>query len=69
VVGEGEVEAATEVFRRLLEQALSEQRRARPGRAPAVHLDVPIRPADRPPAEGGSASGGGQEPLDSGGGP
>jgi len=59
VVGEGEVEAATEVFRRLLEQALSEQRRARPGRAPAVRLDAPIRPSDRPD----------QDPLDSRGGP
>lgn len=48
VVGEDEVEAATEVFRRLLEQAISEQRRARPGRAPAVRLDAPARPADRP---------------------
>lgn len=47
VIGEGEVEAATEVFRRLLEQAISDQRRARPGRAPAVHLDVPVRIADR----------------------
>jgi hypothetical protein len=41
VVGEGEVEAATEVFRRLLEQALTEERRARPGHTPAVRLDLP----------------------------
>ena len=39
VVGEGEAEAAADVFRRLLEQALSEERRARPGRPPAVRLD------------------------------
>jgi hypothetical protein len=52
VVDEGEVEAATEVFRRLLEQALVEQRRARPGRPPSVRLDVPVRlegPPDREP--------------------
>jgi predicted pyridoxine 5'-phosphate oxidase superfamily flavin-nucleotide-binding protein len=48
VVAEGEVEAATEVFRRLLEQALSEERRARPGRAPSVRLDTPAGPRDRP---------------------
>jgi hypothetical protein len=39
VVGEGEVEAATEVFRRLLQQTLAEQRRARPDHTPVVRLD------------------------------
>jgi hypothetical protein len=59
VVSESEVEAATEVFRRLLQQAISEQRRARPDRTPAVRLDLPVRTPGRP----------GQEPFDSGGGP
>lgn len=43
VVGEGDVDGATAEFRRLLEQALSQQRRARPGRPPAVRLDPPGR--------------------------
>jgi hypothetical protein len=59
VVSEGEVEAATEVFRRLLQQAISEQRRARPDRRPVVRLDPLGRPTDRP----------GQEPFESEGGP
>ncbi len=42
-VGEDDVEAATAEFRRLLEQALSQQRRARPGRPPVVRLDPPGR--------------------------
>jgi hypothetical protein len=59
VVSESEVEAATEVFRRLLQQAISEQRRAHPDRAPAVRLGLPVRPPGGP----------GQEPFDGGGGP
>ena len=59
VVSESEVEAATEVFRRLLQQAISEQRRARPDHTPSVRLDLPGRQAGRP----------GQEPFESGGGP
>jgi hypothetical protein len=59
VVSESEVEAATEVFRRLLQQAISEQRRARPDRAPVVRLDLPGRQAGGPYGE----------PFDGGGGP
>jgi hypothetical protein len=59
VVSESEVEAATEVFRRLLQQAISEQRRARPDRVPLVRLGLPVRPPGRP----------GQQPFDGGGGP
>ncbi len=48
VVSEGEVEAATEVFRRLLQQTLSEQRRARPDHTPVVRLDLPAGQAGQP---------------------
>jgi hypothetical protein len=48
VVGEGEVEPAAELFKRLLEQALSEERRMRPGRSPTVRLDQPTGRAGRP---------------------
>jgi hypothetical protein len=59
VVSESEVEAATEVFRRLLQQALSEQRRARPDRTPVVRLGLPVRPPRRPsqePVDGGETA-------------
>jgi len=59
VVSESEVEAATEVFKRLLQQAISEQRRARPDRTPVVRLDLPGR----------SAAGLDREPFERGGGP
>jgi hypothetical protein len=59
VVSESEVEAATEVFRRLLQQAISEQRRARPDRTPSVRLDLPGR----------QAGGGYREPFEGRGGP
>jgi hypothetical protein len=58
VVSESEVEAATEAFKRLLQQAISEQRRARPDRTPSVRLDLPGRPAgglDREPFERGGS--------------
>jgi hypothetical protein len=66
VVSEREVEAATEVFRRLLQQALSEQRRARPDHTPIVRLDLPDRQAGLP---GRSTDGPDREPFESGGGP
>jgi hypothetical protein len=66
VVSESEVEAATEVFRRLLQQAISEQRRARPDRAPSVRLDLPGRQAGLPDRQTGGPH---REPFESGGGP
>jgi len=66
VVSESEVEAATEVFRRLLQQAISEQRRARPDRAPVVRLDLPAGQAGLPGRQAGGPYG---EPFDGGGGP
>ena len=51
VVSESEVEAATEVFRRLLQQALIEQRRARPDHTPSVRLGLPGRLTGGPEKE------------------
>jgi hypothetical protein len=48
LVGEGDVEAAAETFRRLLVQALADQRRARPDRPPTVRLDLPAGQAGLP---------------------
>jgi hypothetical protein len=66
VVSESEVEAATEVFRRLLQQAMNEQRRARPDRTPSVRLDLPGRqaglPGQQPGLSAGQAGGGGPGP-------
>jgi hypothetical protein len=59
LVGEGDVEAATETFRRLLVQALVDQRRARPDRPATVRLDVPARPRA---AGGGTSTGRSRKP-------
>jgi hypothetical protein len=66
IVSEGEIEAATEVFRRLLQQAISEQRRARPDRTPTVRLDLPAGQAGLP---GRPAGGLDREPFEGGGDP
>jgi len=59
LVGEGDVEAATETFRRLLVQALAGQRRARPDRPATVRLDLSAGQAGLPARPWAAIKGGG----------